>query len=130
MDAKLKDIILIIQDKTNQKLVNWNKLGSSETYYVKLNNGSLLIDRSASPTSGITYRLSIVNENGDSVMNSLLKKGTNSSEQDIKDYNLVRELYLSARRAYLKVDETLEGLFNEISKSGDKPIGMDEGLPF
>lgn len=124
MDQKIKDIIAELSDRTEKKVAVWNRFSSSEQFYIKLKTATLKIDRLTAKDKSIVYQVAIVNDKGDVIYNFNAFKTTSPEE-----FNLLKEFHQKVKRAYFKVEETIEGLFDEIKKT-EGEIGQDDSLPF
>ncbi len=129
MEAKIKSLIDNLLTKTTKKEANWDRMGKSEQFVLFLENAKVSIDRSLTNKNNIYYQFSIINLNGDSIFNVNGLKN-DFLPPDKQDYTILQELHEEIKKAYFKVDETIEGLLGEIKKDGE--IGKDDpnALPF
>lgn len=129
MEAKIKSLIDNLLTKTTKKEANWDRMGKSEQFVLFLENAKVSIDRSLTNKNNIYYQFSIINVNGDSIFNVNGLKN-DFLPPDKQDYTILQELHEEIKKAYFKVDETIEGLLGEIKKDGE--IGKDDpnALPF
>ncbi len=128
MEDKIKGLIADLTQKTKNKETKWERVGRSEQFTLTLDNGMVSIDKFVTKNGNIIYQLSIVNGNGDKIfsMNGIKKDGF---FPEPTNYDILKEFHEEVSRAYFKVDETIDGLLNEVQKEGE--IGKEgDDLPF
>jgi hypothetical protein len=89
------------------------------------------MDKVISTKGNLFYQFSIINANGDTILNINETKDTsNYSVLRNEEYDLLKELHGEIKKVYFKVEETIEGLLGEVNKDGE--IGKDDpdNLPF
>lgn len=124
MDDKVHNLILELSKKTDDKMAVWNRAANSEQFYIVLKSAMFKIDKIINKDRYVILQVSILNEKGDVIFiyNS-------TREQSPGDFNFLLEFHNKVKKSYFKVDETIDGLFNEI-KNASKEFGEDDGLPF
>jgi len=107
-------------EKTRENKVNWQPTVNSDAFAVYFQNFSLAIsteyDREADNSSVVVV---LRNQEGKEIDQFAVSSGEANFEELI-------ELYSSARRKALKIDEAVQILLKELT--GDKPIGLDRPL--
>lgn len=137
---KYVDLIRSLIDRTKDGDVDWRDTSTSKQFAVYLKSGNITIDYypeierpdRARPEG---YGITIFNDEGNKVDEIKALRTQNNNT-----FNLLKELYTSAKRSYLKVDKTVDGMLSEISEEeevgGEPPSGSgeafepDDELPF
>lgn len=127
--TKVQKIIELLKSKTVSNQAIWNKSSGYEGYQLITQNGSVSIDNFFDEQDNQeTISFKIFNDNGEVIESFYVGSRTEKDE-----YDIMFDFYSTIRRKYLKVDETLDSFFNELSKDG--VIGKEiqksaEDLPF
>ena len=125
MEAKIQTLIENLLAKTKERKSKWERVGKSDQFLLFLDNAKISIDKLLSSRKQIFYRFSIINSNGDIIFNVNGIKEDSSWSIEIKDdYQVLKELHEEIKKAYFKVDETIEGLLGEVNKDGE--IGNED----
>ncbi len=128
MEDKIKGLVSSLTQKTKNKETNWERIGRSEQFTLTLDNGMISIDKFRAKNGNIIYLFSIVNGKGDKILSlNGIKKDNFSLE--LSDYDILKKFHEEVSRAYFKVDETIDGLLNEVKKDGEIGKEVDD-LPF
>lgn len=134
MEPKIKLLIDHLLDKTKKKEANWDRIGTSDSFQLFLDNGRVAMDKFVSNKGNLFYQFSIINLNEDNILTINKTKELNKypivKDKDNDDYELLRGLHVEIRKAYFKVEETIEELLSEISKDGEIGKGDPNPLPF
>ncbi len=127
MDEKLTKLIISLSNKTKQKEAKWERTGKSEKFNLILENGIVSMDKIITNKGNLVFQFSISNLNGDVIQQlNGIKKDSNEFNPN---YETLKEFHQNIKMAYFKVDETIEGLLDEIEKKGE--IGKEnDDLPF
>lgn len=131
MEAKIKSLIENLLTKTKKRQTNWDRIGKTDRFILFLDTGRVSMDKVLSNKGNLFYQFSIINANGDNILNISETKNSNIfPPPDATDYELLKELHEEIKKAYFKVEETIEGLLGEVNKEGE--IGKDDpdALPF
>ena len=128
MEAKIKKLIENLLEKTKKRETKYDRIGNGERFILILESGNVLIEKFLSTKGNRVYQFSILNLKGDIILNV----------QEIKDqgfplsegYILLRNLHEEIKKAYFKVDETIDGLLGELSKEGEVGKEDPNKLPF
>lgn len=127
MEDKIETLIDNLKAKTINKEANWERVGNGDQFSLTLKSGKVLVDKYITSQSSILYTILITNNKGDMIYQTNARQNI-SGEKNIKNYQIIKELHESIKRAYFKVDETIDGLLGEIDEKGK--IGTDNSLPF
>lgn len=113
---KIQLLIKTIIEKTNNNEITWGKTARENEFKLFMDTGAITTDRW--DHEDIQYvDLSIYNNFGDKIENFF-------PDESSKDFEIINELHKSARREFYKVDQTLEGMFQELQSS--KKVGKRE----
>ena len=125
MDTKIKSLIENLLGKTKKKETKWDRVGKSDRFIIYLDTGKVSVDKVISNKGNLYYQFSILNNKGDNILTISETKHSNAfPPPDSTDYDLLKELHEEIKKAYFKVEETIEGLLGEIDKEGE--IGKDD----
>ena len=117
MDDKIRTLINNLSTKTDSREANWERVGRSEKFNLILENGIISMDKLVSNKGNLIYQFSISNLKGDIIQQvSAIKKDTFPLDFD---YETLKEFHQNIKKAYFKVDETIDGLLGEIEKEGE-----------
>lgn len=131
MEAKIKSLIDNLLAKTKKRETKWERVGKSDQYILFLDSAKVSIDKLLSAKRTIFYKFSIINSAGDSILNINGIKEENAFHIGLEDdYSILRELHEEIKKAYFKVDETIEGLLGEVLKDGEIGNEDPDNLPF
>jgi hypothetical protein len=126
MEPKIKSLVENLLVKTKKRQTNWERFGSSDRFILFLENAKVTIEKLISNKGNLIYQFSIINDNGDNIL-TISKSRTPETFLPTEEYDLLKELHEEVKKAYFKVDETIEGLLGEIDKEGE--IGKDDPNP-
>lgn len=127
MEAKIKNLVDSISSKTRNKQAIWERIGNSEQFSLQLETGKVLLSiLSTNDNNKVLYQLAIINLRGDRIFELNVK--TPESYSYDPDFDSLKALYEDVKKAYYRVDETIEGMLGEVDKSGK--IGKRDDLPF
>jgi len=120
-----RTIINKLVEKTQRKQALWKKTSREDEYKISLGRGAVTTDKWFDPDRRKNYLdFRIWNEDG-SIIDSI-----EAASSELDDYMILNELHVAAKRAYYKVDETI----NDIRKllDSDDIIGrtVEDDLPF
>lgn len=113
----VKNVITKLINKTKSNDTIWNKSSASNGYKIDLNSAVISVSAWEDYNQNKSFSLSILNDRGQAI------ESITCEERD-SDFELLENLYNTVNRSYLKVDETLKNLIDEIDS---KPtIGVEE----
>ncbi len=117
-----ENIISIIEklsEKTHSNLVEWNKSSGVDGFKLVLKVGSISIDKFfTSDENCWIMDLTILNERGETIERYL-----KSQVEEVEGYNYLETFYSLVRRKYLKADETIKNLLDELdNKDLSQPL--------
>lgn len=122
----LTKLIQALIDKTNAKLATWGKTSRENEYKLVFESGAITTD-SWIIDGNIEYvDFAIYNTYGDKIDEFM-------AEESNKDFPLLKSLHNVAKRRFYNVDETINGLFDEIKSTksiGKRTIENSDDLPF
>lgn len=128
MEDKIKGLINNLSQKTKNKETNWERIGRSEQFTLTLDNGKMSINKLSTKSGNLIFQFSIINGKGDTIF-SINGIKVDRFSVEPTDYEILKEFHEEVSRAYFKVDETIDGLLNEVQKDGE--IGKEsDDLPF
>lgn len=108
-----KDIIDGLQTKSQNGEANWRTTGRDNEYIIYFQKFSLSILYGYDENDESYYiSISIYNENGESIDSFWV--GNNLKEE----YEFLQQLYQSAKRKALRIDEAITEIFSEVNKKG------------
>jgi hypothetical protein len=144
LSGKYQNLIEALIDKTKSGEANWLATGVDDQFILHLSNGSVRVEytpeqRNRGPGQEMFvepefYEATILNDEGEEV-DTVIYRGEESDDRKI-----VHDLFRQAKRSYLKADETIQGMLEEVKSDGQ--IGRttpppsqggfepDEELPF
>jgi hypothetical protein len=127
MEDKIKSLVENLTLKTNKKEANWERVGRSDKFNLLLDNGIVSMDKIVTNKGNLVFQFSISNLKGDTIHQvNGMKRETYPFDDD---YDILKEFHQNIKKAYFKVDETIDGLLGEINKEGE--IGKEsDDLPF
>ncbi|OPX94713.1 MAG: hypothetical protein A4E53_00035 [Pelotomaculum sp. PtaB.Bin104] len=112
--TKVLKIIELLRSKTESNQAIWNKSSGIAGFQLITQNGSISIDNFYDEHENEEFiSFKIFNDNGEVIESFYV-----GSVTDKEEYNIMFDFYSTIRRKYLKVDETLDSFFNELSKDG------------
>lgn len=133
VDEKYKELINKVIQKTSEGKSNWLSTGQEDQYVLHLSKGSIVIDKYDRRMSRQvnrmvggqvdflnTYEITISNDDG-----NVVDSFSVSEDEKPEAWSLLKELYDCARRSYLKIDETLDGMLEEVKTK--EQIGQTRG---
>jgi hypothetical protein len=140
LPGKYVDLVSSLIERTEQGDVEWRDTSASDQLAVYLRSGDIAVDyypEQQDPRHGTVpemYGMTIFNNDGNKI-DEITADKTNNRDS----FEILKRLYETARRNYLKVDETIEGMLEEINE--DENVGgedqddqgtfePDEDLPF
>jgi len=103
---KLKNLINELTARTISKNIIWQETSAENGYQTQLPSGSITVEKAIGNISDHVF-LTVLNVKGMQVENLHLKF-------DEKDYDILDSLFTAINRSYLKSDEVLDNLFEEI----------------
>jgi len=124
MDTKIKSLIENLLGKTKKRETKWDRVGKSDRFIIYLDTGKVSVDKVISNKGNLYYQFSILNNNGDNILTISETTNSNRFPPHSSDYDLLKELHEEIKKAYFKVEETIEGLLGEVDKEGE--IGKDD----
>jgi hypothetical protein len=125
MDVKIKSLIENLLAKTKKRETNWDRVGKTDRFILYLDKGKVSVDKVLSNKGNLFYQFNIINTKGDNILTISETKNSNTfPPPDATDYNLLKELHEEIKKAYFKVEETIEDLLGEVEKEGE--IGKDD----
>lgn len=117
MEEKYRVLVEKLNSNTLEKKITWETTSLDNQYKVKLGLGSIVLSKVARRVSRnkiiylrTYYELEIINDEG-SVSNSI-----SLYEKENKDFLLLKELYINIENTYLKRDETIDSMLDELDK--------------
>ena len=131
MEPKIKSLVDNLLAKTKKRETKWERVGKSDQFILFLDNAQISIDKLLSAKRNLFYKFSIINSNQDNILNiNGIKDDSSFDMGQFEDYEILKNLHEEIKKAYFKVDETIEGLLGEVLKEGE--IGNDNpnNLPF
>ncbi len=110
-EDKFLDLTKRIYDKTKHNLINWTPGSSLNSYQAVLGNGAILIwineqypEDYDKPLIGLTF----INDRGECI-------GTvNCYSSSDSDYEILNQIYSSAVNNYMKIDETIKSMYDDL----------------
>lgn len=123
MNNKIKLLVHSLIELSDNKRVIWNKTSAENQFKVVLESGAALTIDSWSNNRRDDYPnldLCIYNDRGELILRDIV-----SVEENIDEYNLLEKLHNCAKNIYFKVDDTIDGMLEEID-SDRKIIGIEE----
>lgn len=130
MEPIIKSLIENLLEKTKKRETNWDRIGKNDRFILFLDNGKVTLDKVISNKGNLFYQFSIINNSGDNIFNISKSKDSDSPLVLIHEYNLLKELHEEIKKAYFKVEETIEGLLGEVNKEGEIGKEDPDALPF
>ena len=116
----IRSIIEKLAEKTKNNQATWNASSGSNGFRLHLKTGVINIDKWNEAQNDNWYiDFKIFNDRGDIIESILV-----SLYDDKPDFDYLDLFYSIIRRKYLKVDETLKGLLDELNENN--PIGKSE----
>jgi len=113
------DLISMITENTKSKKIVWEETDIKGIFRTRLGQGYITIEKNYfmhNTNSRIIF--SVINEKGVEAKSI----SCNNKESDIVFYNLLHSLYNAAKSSYLKVNETLDSMFEELNSLEKKYI--------
>lgn len=126
MNKKYLELIKSIIIMTDEGNAKWKDTSTSDQYALYLDNGSILVDyyrEKNHPEYGSEpegYGITIVNADGIEIDDI---KGWSSEGDEV--FDMAKDLYHSAKRSYLKFDETIDGMIQELKSKDEVGRGGD-----
>ena len=120
MDANIEEIVKLLIKKTSEGDVLWNLSSSNDEFKLQLKDSAVCISQKGGGTNRVAYVLQIYNENGNIIVNDAMDSSVSP--------NMFRDLYTVSKESFLKKDETLQSILQQVKGVGK--IGEDDSLPF
>ena len=122
----IKSLITGLIEKTNAKRANWDKTSRPNEFKLHFDMGAVTTDNWYDDSENEYVDFAIYNSLGDRI-------DVFSVSRNNPDYQEIIRLHTTAKKEYYKVDETINGLLDEIKS--DKNIGLkrtetNDDLPF
>jgi len=117
MEKVAQDLINRLIQKTEKNQAVWNKTSRSNEFKIELSNGKITTDVWFNEEESWSGDFRLYNDNGDEIYSVCVQ---NDSESE--DFNLLSKLNTVIKNKYYKVEETIEGVLEEVS--GDDIIGI------
>jgi hypothetical protein len=132
---KLKQLIVLLTEKTNDKKAIWNKGSSENQFILSLAQGAAVSIAEWEGQWSTNYDVVIFNTSGDAIE----KFGTDQQSES-SDVAILAAFHKAASNQFYKVDETMDALLSSIisqdvigttlQPSLDAPAPDDDDLPF
>ena len=115
MESQFIQLTYEILTKSRENLISWSPSNYASTYQAKLGKGIIMIsydsevsrnDNDGNPCS--IYSISFLNERGQTFYSFGVL-----DEDDIY-FDILKEIYYCAHSSYMKIDETLKSMFDDI----------------
>jgi len=134
---KLKQLIQLLTEKTQNKKAVWNKVSGNSQFRLSISDGiSITINEWTEQYNDNSYEVIIFNSNGDAIQRYMSDNEQTPSE----DFELLQNFHKSASDQYYKVEETMDALLTSITGQeiigkldtppNEAPPGEDDDLPF
>lgn len=109
MNDKIKDLVKRLIAFTENGKLTWEKTSLNTEFKTDLKDGSVSTDNWEDEELGLTrfVDFKIFNSNGDEIGNWIFESSSD-------DFEFLNQLHSAVKRKYLKIDETLDGFFNEL----------------
>lgn len=107
MNDKINDLIKKLKVNTESGKIEWQKTSRSGEFMVSLGNGAVSADR-WEDSEGEYVDFRILNINGDEIGTWIFSK------EETDGYKKLLNLHNAIKSKYLKIDETLDGLLDEL----------------
>ena len=93
---------------TNMKKISWKKTSRQTEFQTSVGSGTITTDNWKDDTTDMTYVDFVIwNDEGEAIDSISAFKGD-------EDYDSIMQLHECARRAYLKIDETINDIMNHL----------------
>lgn len=112
MNDKNRQLLKLILEKTNAKLISWSKGSSASEFRVELNSATVTILSGVNTMFQCYITVNMYNGTGSAIQ--LAHETENATINS--DYDLLQELYNSAKDSSTKETETIDNLFKELSE--------------
>jgi hypothetical protein len=130
--AKIVDVVKKLHERVREGKVQWGQTESSDVYEAAFPLYAVRVGkrRSAIPDAGpgeVDYVVAIYNAEGtliEEIDDPGLREASSGEITGVAAYNMMKDLYESARRSAMGVDEALDSLLSELDKV------EPEDLPF
>lgn len=132
---KLKQLIILLTEKTLAKKAQWNKGSGPNQFKLSLDNGIAVTIGVWEVNWSDAYEIIVFNDNGVAIL-----KHITDNETSIEDLNLMISLHKAASDQFFKVEETMDALISSISSqdiignaNAEAPPSLpdeDDELPF
>jgi hypothetical protein len=106
------DVINGLLQKSVSKEVIWDVTTDTNIFVVYFENSSFSLHRHSNYNDS-WFSVDIIDNKGDKIDGFVV-----SSEDDGDEWNTMDELFSIARRSALSIDNTIQGMLNELSKNG------------
>lgn len=106
---KLKQLIILLTDKTNDKKALWNKGSVDGQFVLSLAQGAAVSVTEWDGQWSTNYDVVIYNNSGDAI-----EKFSTDQTSDSLDVNLLSTFHKAASNQYYKVDETMDALLSSV----------------
>ena len=118
--AHFKTLIDKLIEKTDKKEAVWAKTSRDDEFKLNLEKGAVTTDNwNNSDKNGNWVDIAVINDQGDTI-----DRINFTETSDSEDYLYLMQLHTRAKRAYFRVDETFNHIFEELDSK--KTIGKDE----
>lgn len=124
---KYKNIIAALKNKTEANQTNWNKSSGADSFSLKYSEGMIEIDMWYDSNDQSNYAdITLFNRVGEKI-DYVQTSATGSPA----DFQLLKELHLTIKRKYYRVDYVLDSLLKVLNNKNNI-IGIEENddLPF
>ncbi len=134
LPEKLKNLIVLLKEKTDLKKAIWNKTSGEDQFKLSISDGSsIVIGKYSGNHDNLHIMLLVFNSNGDAIE----RYDTEVEEYNKEEWDLVFSFHKSVSDSYYKVEETMDALLQQISSQdvigeSEKPnvVPEDDDLPF
>lgn len=109
MNERIIDLINRLIKNTEQGQVEWQRTSRDNEFKIDLKNGAVSTDSWTDDNTLELIDFRVYNIIGDQIGSWVL-----SSSED--GYDLIKELHSTVNRKYLRIDETLDGMLEELEK--------------
>ena len=122
-NEKLYSLIIKLNIKTEAKQAIWQKSSGAEEFKILLKTGTIAIQKyRISNFQPPSISITIYNSEGDLIEDYVI-------EEVAEGYNEADELFTNIKRAYYKVEETVDDILSQLDS--DEILGEEEDeLPF
>lgn len=109
-----RKLLLLLIDTTNKKLLSWTRGSSTDEYKTELNSATLTVSFGYNNYDEVYfYVVQMYNGTGGAITIA-------EEDQTTSDYNLLQNLYNTAKDSCTKESETIDSIIKELSNLGDE----------